>query len=46
MPKDEKVLQAVKSQRAGTQRQVRKKAQQVISLTSKEEDEEEEVEVQ
>ena len=45
MPNDEELLQAIKSQRAGTQRQVRKKALQVASTTSEEEedtDEEEE----
>ena len=47
MPKAKEVLHAIESQRARTQRQVRKKAQQVTSLTSKEEDdEEEEIEVQ
>ena len=46
MPKDEEVLQAIESQRAGTQRQVRKKALQVTSLTTEEDDdEEEEIEV-
>ena len=44
MPKDEEVLQAIESQRAGTQRQVRKKDLQVTSLTFEEEDEEEEKE--
>ena len=45
MPNDEELLQAIKSQRVGTQRQVRKKAFQVASATSQEEediDEEEE----
>ena len=47
MPTDEEILQAIKSQRVRTQKQVRKKALQVTSSTTKEEDdEEEELEVQ
>ena len=41
MTNDEEVLEAIKSQRAGTQRQVKRKAQQVISPTVEEEDNEE-----
>ena len=37
MPLDEELLQAIKSQRAGTHKQVKRKAQQVASLTSEEE---------
>ena len=37
MPSDEELLEAIKSQRAGTHKQVKRKAQQVISSTSEEE---------
>ena len=47
MLKDEEVLQAIESQRVGTQRQVWKKALQATSLITEEDDnEEEEIEVQ
>ena len=42
MPKDEEVLEAIESQKARTQRQVRKKDLQVTSLTFEEDDDEEE----
>ena len=37
MPSDKELLQTIESQRAGTHKQVKRKAQQVISSTSKEE---------
>ena len=37
MPSDEELLQVIESQRAGTHKQVKRKAQQVVSSTSKEE---------
>ena len=42
MPNDDELLQVINSQRARTQRQAKRKAQQVISLTSKEEEDNEE----
>ena len=42
MPKDEDILQEIESQRARTQKQVRKKTLQVTFSTTEEEDEEEE----
>ena len=42
MPSDKELLQIIKSQRVGTHKQVRRKAQQVVLLTSKEEQEKEE----
>ena len=44
MPDDEELLQAIKSQRVGTQRQAKRKAQQVIFLTLKEEEDEKDIE--
>ena len=42
MPSDKEFLQTIKSQRAGTHKQVKRKAQQIVSLTSKEEQDKEE----
>ena len=38
MPPNEELLEAIKSQRAGTHKQVKRKAQQIVSSTSEEEE--------
>ena len=38
MPPDEELLEAIESQRAETHKQVKRKAQQIVSSTSKEEE--------